>query len=414
MLKKILIPAVIILIGIFAISVLVVAKPKPTPQPPAEEPSLVKVAVAEAKPESMRLSVSAQGTVTPRREIDLVAQVSGQVMSVDPAFVNGGFFGAAQTLIQIDDRDYRAALSNARSQVAEAEQRVAEERGTSLQAKREWRELGSQTANDLFLRKPQLAAAEANLEAAKGALAVAEHNLERTRITVPFNGRVRETFVDLGEYVSAGAQLARVYDSSVVEVRLPLTEQQASLINLPLMATSTDAISESIRVTIKGSLAGEVYEWPGVLARTDAFVDSDSRMYYAIVEVADPFAIRSAEGVGGAPLLPGLFVEAVIEGKLLDNVLKLPRASLFERDKLMLLDADNKIVEHRVSVLRRSDTEVWIRAPKEVREGQQEGDATLISLEKQSLTPVGSVVEPVVKDDSMAEPSAVTAAPASN
>jgi RND family efflux transporter MFP subunit len=401
MVKKLLLPTTITLVGVIAISLLVIAKPQPVPGPIPEEPALVKVSVVPAKQESLRLAVTTQGTVMPKHEIDLVAQVSGQVVHVEPAFVSGGFFQPSQALIHVDDRDYRAALLRAKAQVAEAEQRLAEERGLSYQAKREWRDLGNQSANDLFLRKPQLAAAEANLASAQGALASAELDLERTRISVPFAGRIKTKHADLGQYVTVGTPVATVYDSTVVEVRLPLTEAQAGLVDLPLTAGSTSQLEEPVAVTIRGSVAGQLHEWQGVLTRTDAFVDTDSRLYYAVVEVADPFATHGPGSASRAPLLPGLFVEAEIAGKRLDKVLKLPRSALFERDKLFTLDGDNKVGVQQVSVLRKSETEVWIRAAID--------DDTLISLEKQSLTPTGTVVNPVMKAEAV-EPAVFTSA----
>lgn len=395
MFKKLIMPLGIAAAGVLVISVLVVAKPKPEPRPPAEEPALIKVAVIEAKQQSMRLSVHAQGTVTPKREIDLVAQVAGVVTHVEPAFISGGFFTPAQTLIQIDDRDYQAALLSAEARVAEAKQRLAEERGLNRQAKREWRDLGNKEANDLFMREPQLAAAQANLASAKGAQAMAELNLERARVTVPFSGRVKQTYVNLGQYVTAGTPLATVYDSTVVEVRLPLTEKQAALVNLPLMPDVHDGAAESIPVTLTGSVAGQLHQWHGFLTRTDAFVDASSRMYYAIVEVADPFATGSGDGAVGAPLLPGLFVEAEIQGKSIDNVVQLPRAALFERDKLLIVGDDSAIIEQRVNVLHRSEKDVWVQALLEQN--------ALVSLEKQSLTPVGTTVEPILEHSSTSD-----------
>ncbi len=388
MLKKILLPAAIFLVGTLAVAALVVAKPKPVPRELPDESALVQVAVTEAHRESMRLKVKTQGTVMPKREIELVAQVSGLISGVEPAFVDGGFFDAEQLLVRIDEREYQAALLSAKSRLADAAQRFAEEEGRSLQAAREWRDLGNQNANDLFMRKPQLAAAKANLEANQGAVAIAGLNLERTQISAPFKGRVRETYVNLGQYVTAGTPLARVYDSTVVEIRLPITEQQAALIDLPLTAGQASSSHQQPKVTITGTVAGESYQWAGLLTRTDAFVDANSRMYYAVVEVVDPFAMDGAAGEREMPLLPGLFVEAEIEGKRLDNVVKLPRAALFERDKLLTLDGEHKIAEQKVRVLRKTENEVWVQA--------ELSDSQLVSLEKQSLTPVGTVVKPLL------------------
>jgi RND family efflux transporter, MFP subunit len=377
----------------------VVAKPKPSPDAIDQTPALVKVAVTSAEYQTVNLAVTAHGTVTPIREIDLVAQVSGRIIHVEPAFADGGFFGADETLIQIDDRDYQVALLTAKAKLAEAQRRLAEEQGQARQAKREWRDLGNSNANDLFLRRPQLAAAQANLDAAQGDLTMAELNLERTKITVPFTGRVKQTYANLGQYVTTNTRVATVYDSTALQVRLALTERQAALVDLPLLPQA-DINSPLPNVIIRGSVAGKQQEWRGELARTEAFVDANSRLYYIVVEVANPYGNADEKQASIAPLLPGLFVEAVIEGKALDDVVMLPREALYQRDKILSLDADNKVTEQLVNVLQKDETHVWLKAAIP--------ENTLIALEKQSLTPNGTIVEPILDENAEPLPIAQT------
>lgn len=378
--SKFLLPVAITAIGVGIISFTFLAKPKPVPRELPNVDSTIKVAVTEAQPETVRLSVKTQGTVKPIREINIVAQVSGQIVEVMPQFIDGEFFEASQLLLKIDDREYQAALLSAKARVAEAEQLLAEEKGRNRQAQREWRDLGDDNANHLFLRKPQLAAASAALESARGALAIARLNLERTKIAVPFNGRVKSTLVDLGQFVSIGTPIATVYDSESVEVRLPLTEKEAYLLNLPLSGKTAPNRSA---VTISGRVAGHPHQWQGQITRMDAFIDERSRMYYAIAEVNQPFS-------GEYPLLPGLFVDAEIQGKEISNVLELPRSALYERNKILLVNGERKIDVHDVEVLRRTEEQVWVKAPLD--------DVALVSLEKQSITPQGTEVEPQIND----------------
>ena len=132
---------------------LLVGKPGPQPQAlPELTPPLVDVMVAV--PAGRSLSVETQGTVRPLREIKLVSQVGGRVEAVSPRFAEGGFFAAQALLVKVEDTDYQFVIARAESQVAAARQRVAEEQGRALQARREWRDLGSEQANALFLRKP--------------------------------------------------------------------------------------------------------------------------------------------------------------------------------------------------------------------------------------------------------------------
>lgn len=357
---KILVP------GLAAVIIISTIKPAPVSMPPAEAP-LPQVAVVIAEPKTHRLKVASQGTVTPLREIDLVAQVGGSVTSVHEAFVDGGFFSQNDTLVQIDDRDYMFAHQRAKGRVAEAEQLLSTERGRVRQAKREWRDLGNAEANSLFLRKPQLAAAEAGLVSAKAELGKALVDLERARITVPFTGRVRETFVDVGQYVTPGTRIATVYDTSTAEIRLPLSDRQAALIDLPLGFNATPE-DRGPEVEINGVIGGNTYSWLGHIARTDASIDTRSRMYYAVAEVANPF-IAATDSSRAVPLIVGLFVEAEIDGRELENVLELPRDAVFKRDKVYVLKRDDstakksaKVVLKTVQVLDKSSEKIWIRA----------------------------------------------------
>lgn len=383
--KRIRAPFIVVAVGIVIIGIISTSKPKPQPHLDNEgERAKVEVKVQRATPSTTTLSVSTQGTVAPKREINIVAQVSGQVQIVEPEFVDGGVFEANQLLIQIEDRDYRAAYLAAKARLASAEQLAAEERGRARQAKREWRDLGNSDANDLFLRKPQIKAAEAAVDSASADVARAKLDLERTQIRVPFNGRIRETFVDLGQYVTPGTPIAQVYDSSVVEIKLPLTDRQVGLVNLPLgyvaqdKNTATQDKSSAPKATIYGVIGGEEYEWPARITRTAASIDTQSRMMFAVAEVETPTE-------ADVPLVVGLFVTAKIEGKELENVVTLPRDAVFKRNRMFVLDDAHAISEVETKVLYRNSDYVWVKSsvPSD----------SLIVLEKQALLSPGTQVD---------------------
>ena len=355
--KKKLYTAIVLLVGLTVAVTILTSKPKPVPQSvPAPVPPMV--AVISAATESQRLSVLTQGTVQPRREIDLVAQVGGKVEWVAPAFAAGGFFDQGQPLLHIEDADYRFALSRARSSVAQAEQTLATERGRARQAKREWRDLGNRDANDLFLRKPQLAAAEAALAAAIADREQAQLNLQRTKVVAPFNGRIRQTPVDLGQYVAPGTPVARFYATDVVEVRLPLTDKQVALLNLPL-GYHNGSPEENPEVKLTAVFAGQAWQWSGRITRTDASIDVESRVVYAVAEVEKPF--DSEPGSQRPPLNIGQFVEAEIGGSRLDNVLLLPRSALQPGDSIWVVDEEERLQALPVKVLQANSQRVAIQ-----------------------------------------------------
>ena len=354
--------------------------PEPTAMPPA---SPVVVDVVPAAPATRTLSVQTQGTVHPRREIKLVSQVAGKVVGVSPRFAEGGFFSAGEELVKVEDTDYRFAIDRAQSQVAAARQRVAEEEGRALQAKREWRDLGSEQGNALFLRKPQLAAARAAMRAAEADLAAARLDLARTSVSVPFNGRISEKFVDLGQYVTPGTAVAQVYDTEVAQVRLPLTDRQVALLDLPL--TYDDEQAEQgggAPVVLQARFANRLWEWRGRIVRTDASIDVDSRVVHAVAEVDQPFAREP--GSERPPLAPGLFVNAVITGREISQVSLLPRSALRSDDTVMVVDAGERARVRDVQVLQSSPEQVWVQ-------GLEPGERVIVR--EPGMTLAGTLVQ---------------------
>lgn len=338
---------------------LLVGKPAPEPQaPPEVQPPTVDVVTVQ--PRMRSLSVETQGTVRPLREINLVSQVSGRVESVTGRFAEGEFFVAGEELLKLEDVDYQFAIARAESQVAAAKQRVAEEKGRALQAKREWRDLGSEQANALFLRKPQLASAEAAMRAAEADLGAARLDLDRTSIKVPFNGRISEKYVDLGQYVAPGAAIAKVYDTDRVQVRLPLTDRQVALLHLPLNYADVELDEDTgAAVMLRARFANETWEWQGRIVRTDANIDVNSRVVYAVAEITRPFA--RVEGSERPPLAPGLFVNATISGRELPGVSVVPRSALRTDGTVMLVDRNQLAREQPVRVLYSSADRAWLQ-----------------------------------------------------
>lgn len=383
-LSHLLLPTGILAAGVVAIFLIMATKAEPKlDKNKLAEPPKTQVLVSPIVRQTATLSVTSQGTVNAKRAINLVAQVSGQVMNVSEQFVDGEFFKQGDVLINIDDTDYQTALLNAEFKLSQAKRLLAEEKGRSRQAKREWRDLKNQEANDLFLRKPQLAQAEAEVKFAEANVALAKLNIERTNITAPFNGRIKKTNVNVGQFVGVGTRLADIYDTGSVEVRLPLSDRQIALLDLPITGR---ALQHKPQVQLTGIIGGKTHTWPAVITRTEASVEVNSRMYYAIAEVEKPFELYES-----APLMPGLFVSAEIAGKALSDVIVLPKEAIVKRQHLYILDENNTVISTPVNVLNRHQDKVWLTA--DIR------DDTQVLLEKHAVVSVGSEIIPILNSN---------------
>jgi len=341
-----------------AVAVYGLAAAKEAPEKKDEAPRPVSLHVDEVRAERVALSVRTQGEVRPKTEVDLTPQVSGRIISISESFAEGAGFNASDTLIQIDDSDYRLAVTSAEARVAEARVRLEQELADARIKKKQWQDwVKDGEPTPLALNQPQVAEAQAKLRAAEADLEKAKLNLDRTQIKVPFAGRVLERKVGVGQFVNVGTELGRVFATDKVEVRLPLTDSQLTELDLPLgfVATADNAPA----VTFSATMGGEAHTWTGRIVRTHASVDQQTRLMYAVAEVLDPYGLSVDEK--GMPMAVGLFVNAEIKGVVPQNALVMPRDALRSEDKVYVIK-DNKLEIKTVEVLSTSVDRVFVSA----------------------------------------------------
>ena len=350
--KKFLIAALLTGSGLLVSGLVLTGKPAPVANVPPE-PLRPVVSVLRAQPSEISLAVNTQGTVEARRRINLVAEVAGKVSTVSERFEEGAFFDQGDVLLQLEQADYEFAIARAQSQVAAAEQRLAEERGRNRQAKREWRELGTVEANALFLRQPQMKAAEAALKASVADLSAAQLALSRTEIRAPFSGRIESKRADLGQYIAPGAAVAEIYATDIVDVALPLNDSQLAALKLPMNAN----VALGIPVILSTAFGGREWQWQAKIRRVQAVVDRQSRTVNAIAEVLQPF---ESEISGRPPLTPGMFVRAEIPTPPIPNLVQLPASALRSDNTVLVVGTGEKLVRQPVTVQRRTEQWAWV------------------------------------------------------
>ena len=363
-----LLPLVIVAAAAFAAVTMIMNRPPVETLTPVIEPPGVRV--HEVTLQDARLSVTSQGTVQPRTESQLVPEIAGRVTWVAPSFAEGGFFEAGDVLVEIDPFDYEQALVSARSQLAQARLRLAQEEAEAEVAQREWDTLGRGDPRELALRKPQLEDARASVAAAEAGVERATRDLQRAEIVAPYAGRVRTKNVDIGQYVRVGDALATVYAVDVAEIRLPLPDDELAYLDLPL---SYRGVQQQVRplVTLHATFAGEAHAWDGLIVRTESEIDSVSRMVHAIAEVPDPYA--PGPNPNRPPLAVGMYVEAEINGRTARDVAVLPRQALRGRDQVLVVTPDDRLSFRTIDVLRTSTESVIVRS------GLQAGELVVIS-----------------------------------
>jgi RND family efflux transporter MFP subunit len=359
-LLKIITPVLVLVVSIGVVQALSAAKP--APEKKEESQRLVSLYVDEVKSDMVTISVQTQGEVRPKTEIDLIPQVSGRIVGISESFAEGAEFDPGETLIKIDDTNYKLAVIRAQARVSEAHVAVQRELANAKIKQEHWLDKRNEGEPTPYaMNKPQVMHAEAKLLAAEADLKEARLNVARTEINVPFLGRVRQKNVGIGQYVTAGTSLGKVFSTDTVEIRLALTDGQLEELKLP-MGYMADAFNAPA-VKFSALVGSHEHTWSGRIVRTHASVDQQTRLIYAIAEVEDPYGLGSDDGT---PIAVGMFVHADIAGVSSQRAMVLPRLALRSANKVYVINDENRLEIRTVEIISTSSDEVLVSAGVEI------------------------------------------------
>lgn len=304
------------------------------------------VAVQEVEVMPLDLSVQSYGVVKPKYETELVAQVSGPIVSLSDDFVRGGFIKKGQLLATIDPSDYEAALIDAQANYASAMAALELEKAQGKVAEREWQRIIDSSPTELSLRKPQLAQELARVKAAEASVKRATRDLERTKISAPYDAMISGREIGLGSFVGVGSKIGMLLSVAVAEVRLPVADNQLQY----LVDSGIDA-----QVILRSQYSGNKQEWRANIKRSEGVIDNESRMNYLVAEIHDPYGLTS----NTQPIRYGTYVNAEITGLAIENVVLVAR-HLVDDEKVAIINDDNTLEFKNVEILRQQGNQVVI------------------------------------------------------
>ncbi|MEJ2602855.1 MAG: efflux RND transporter periplasmic adaptor subunit [Gammaproteobacteria bacterium] len=335
--RQLLFAAAVLVAGVAVAALLLATRSEPQKAPRVERGTLVATWTAETRTE--RFTVPAQGVVRPARRVAVQPQVGGKVVEINDALVPGGLVSAGDLLFRIEDEDYRLAVESARTRLAEAEAQLALERGRRRVAEREWRLFADERDEEgadpaLALREPQLAAAEAAVDAATAQLRQAELNLARTRVSAPFNALVLEENVDPGQTLSPQSLAATLAGTDEAWVQAALPVDRLPYVHLPDDDGSGGSIAE-----IHYDAGGTSIVRRGRVARLLGDLDPAGRLARVLVTIDDPLALET----GGLPLFFDSYVDVEIESDRVLEIVPLERAWLRPGDRVYVYGEDGRL-----------------------------------------------------------------------
>lgn len=328
-----LIAVIIFIAGAFIVSSLLESKPANFNRDFGKREFYVKA--KEFSKINSKVNFDVTGIVKAKVEVDIVPEVSGRVIKVSDNFFNNGSFVKNKVLFEIEPQDFVFEVNRLNAEVKKAETLYELERAESRLALIEWYQFNpdKSTAPDLVARKPQLEEALANLRATQATLQNAKLDLERAKYKLPFSGRVLESTISIGQFVSAGQSYGKVFDSSNLEIEALISSWQQKWIY-------KNGQDIAIKITINQS--GKEKSYDGILKRGFSELEETTRFSTAIFEVADNADISE--------LMSGSFAKINIDSQMLENVFVLPSSSLQSGNIIWFVDEKN--------ILRKIDSEI--------------------------------------------------------
>ena len=356
-------PILIVVSGIMIGSLILFTGPSLEPRSPPENKPLVRTITANT--ETIRLSSTAFGTVSPRSENELIPEVSGSIVYMSPSLVSGGFFKKDDLLFSIEPLDYQVALEQSSAALKSAESELENarrnhDRQINLAKKQSISESRKEEAVNR-LRFAESAHREANAR-----VSLAKKNLERTKIKAPYDGRVRNEKIDLGQFVNRGQSVANIYATDSAEIKLPVHDKELAFLDLPLFETER---SEDDTVILKANFAGKQHIWNARIARTEGELDSKTRMINVIAEIDSPYSLKDSR----PPLTIGLFVEAEILGRFVEDAIVIPQSAIQENNLVYTVNNENRLEFKKVEILRMINNQAIITG------GLKAGDTVCVS-----------------------------------
>ena len=343
------------------------------------QPIVVRVQVVDTGPVEKTVANTRAGTVKACRRAKLAPSIGGQIASLEVR--EGDRVKTGDLLLALWNLDIEAqvTLSKREAEAAEARSRAVcfnadnAQRDADRQKKLSARRLTSEEAVDRAVTAAQAGradceASQASARVQAAQLGVVQANLEKTRLTAPFDGVVAEVSGELSEYVTPSPPgiptppAVDLIDDSCYFISAPIDEVDAPEVRIGAKArVSLDAFGEQ--------------SFPGTVRRIAPYV-LDLEKQARTVEVE----VEIEEGPKDAPLLAGYSADVEIIVERRDKALRVPTAAVHAEGGVLVLDPETGILQERKVVTGLANWE-----QTEVTSGLEAGEQVVLSLDEEGV-----------------------------
>lgn len=364
--KRLLVIVAIVLAGIAIAITIVKTAPKPIKKPSVVLEPLVEVSALEMA--NVRPSWQGGAAVNANKSVLLVAQVTGQVVSMSSLAVPGSYVNKGTELAVIDDANYQFSYEQKKAKVVQAQASLDMELAQVENAKKDYQRSGMKlnpSGKALALREPQLASAKAAFAIANSELKKAKLDLTNTRLSMPFNGHVLAQNVSEGAFVSNANPVFEILDTQQYWLEVKVPQSFIAILD-------KDHPAEISLLTGKEKRKGTILN---ILPQVNA-TDRQARI---LISIEDPLLINATESKDESqaadtlPIRYNDYVQVTLFGKNFENSQIVDTDSLDASGTLWVVDKFNKLQSRTVTVLYSGRERSWVNIQSE------SGDQLLMS-----------------------------------
>ncbi len=340
------------------------------------------------------------GVVTPDVSLQAKAEVSGQVTYIHPKLKKGEIFKKGTLLLTIDDKDYLLQLKQAQADLLVNQANLQEmtltiennkleldlafeklsvreaeyarmlklsttgvisksslngEKQNLLQQKQEVQQL----ENKETTLPSMLEVMKAQLDISKAKLEKSQRDIVRTKIIMPFDGRISEVYTELNQYVTAGglSSAGQLFDAFslnkvIINAQFPLDQFRLFAQNFNSQTFANNENSPSMKKVLQSlglsvqieDPSGHFKPWPANVERFSDNLDAKSRTVGIMVSVTDSY--KNVLPGTRPPLLEGMYMKVVLASKP-KEMLIIPRFTL-HNNEIFIISEQNKL--NRISL----------------------------------------------------------------
>ncbi len=285
----------------------------------------VSVYVEEVKNSSIPVKILASGQVEARNKIEVYSEVQGIMESGARPFLEGTFFQEGDLLLKINTEEFESSLKAQKSSFFNQLVGMMPDLTMDFPSSAEkWNQYIRNFSMDRPVRElpAQATEQEKYYLATKGIftsfynLKNLEVRLAKHRIRAPFSGYVTDVMVKPGTLIRPGQKLGEFVSHNVFELKVPVNAGDEKFLSIGKKV-------EVHNIERTKSLTGKVI-------RINKKLNTTTQSIVAVIELIDP------------ELRDGMFMEAELDAKVLNNVVQISRK---------LLQADNKVFVVQDSIL---------------------------------------------------------------